>query len=334
MKAYSEDLRERVVRGVAIGTPRDEVAATFAVSVPTITRWLRLKRETGSLAPRPVPGPVAGKTEALLAAPPERLVEHADATLDEQCVLLVAGGVRGGGEHGDDEARAHAAGVYPEETSLKARERDEAARVSWRAAVAPVRPADLVFLDETGSHLGHTPTHAWAPRGERASATAPANRGENKTVVATLTRDGVGPLMRFDGAMTTARFAGYVRFRLAPTLRRGQVVIADNLKARHSPAVRAAIEARGARFLPLPSYSPDFNPIEAAFAKVKQFLRRARACTDDDLRAATWAAFATITKADAAGWFTHCGYPSDDQPSCGSLYLPETGGQSARPPLG
>src|SRR4029453_2437480 len=85
MKAYSEDLRERVVRAVAIGTPRDEVAATFAVSVPTITRWLRLKRETGRLAPRPVPGPVAGKTGALMAALRERLVEQADATLDEQC---------------------------------------------------------------------------------------------------------------------------------------------------------------------------------------------------------------------------------------------------------
>lgn len=85
MKAYSEDLRERVVRAVAIGTPRDAVSAMFAVSVPTITRWLRLQRETGSLARRPVPGPVAVKTEALMAALPERLIGHADATLGEQC---------------------------------------------------------------------------------------------------------------------------------------------------------------------------------------------------------------------------------------------------------
>ena len=85
MKPYAEDLRERVVRAVAIGTPRDEVAATFVVSVPTIERWLRLKRETGSLAPKPVPGPVAVKTRAVMAALPERLVEHADATLSEQC---------------------------------------------------------------------------------------------------------------------------------------------------------------------------------------------------------------------------------------------------------
>jgi transposase len=205
--------------------------------------------------------------------------------------------------------------VQSKKKSLRARERNETARATWREEVAPVCPEDLVFLDETGSHLGYTPTHAWAPVGQRASATAPANRGENKTVVASLTLDGVGPLMRFDGAMTTARFEGYVRFVLAPTLRKGQVVIADNLQAHHSPAVRAAIEQRGARFLPLPTYSPDFNPIEEAFSKVKQFLRRAEARTDDDLRAATWAAFATITTADAAGWFTHCGYPPNHQAS-------------------
>jgi transposase len=181
--------------------------------------------------------------------------------------------------------------------------------------VAPVRREDLVFLDETGSHQGYTPTHAWAPRGQRAYATAPANRGENKTVVAALTLAGVGPRMRFDGAMTTARFDGYVRFVLAPTLRKGQVVIADNLQAHRSPGVRAAIEQCGARFLPLPPYSPDFNPIEEAFSKVKQFLRRAEARTDDALRTATWAAFDTVTSADADGWFTHCGYPPDDQPS-------------------
>jgi len=85
MKAYSEDLRWRVVRAVAIGTPRDDVARQFAVSVPTITRWLRLKRETGDLAPKPVPGPPAVKLEALVAALPERLAERADATLGEQC---------------------------------------------------------------------------------------------------------------------------------------------------------------------------------------------------------------------------------------------------------
>ncbi len=181
-------------------------------------------------------------------------------------------------------------------------------RESWRAEVTALSAIDLVFLDETGSHLGYTPTHAWSPRGQRAHAAAPRNPGENKTVIAALTRDGVGALMRFDGGMTSVRFEGYVRHVLAPTLRAGQVVIADNLRAHYADDARAAIEAQGARLIHLPPYSPDFNPIEHAFSKVKQALRRAEARTDDALRAATWAAFATITLADATGWFAHCGY--------------------------
>lgn len=199
--------------------------------------------------------------------------------------------------------------------TLRASERDEAAREAWREEAVPIPPEDLVFLDETGSHLGYTPTHAWAPRGQRAQAAAPRNPGENKTVIAALTLAGVGALMRFDGSMTGDRFVGYARHVLAPTLRPGQVVVADNLRAHHAAAARTAIEATGARLLFLPSYSPDFNPIEHAFSKVKQALRRAQARTEDDLRAATWAAFTTITPNDAANWFAHCGYPPSHQPS-------------------
>ena len=197
----------------------------------------------------------------------------------------------------------------PEKKSLRASEQNAEARGVWRDAVAPLKSDDLVFLDETSSHLRYTPTYAWAPRGERAHAAAPRNPGENKTVIAALTLGGVSALMRFDGGMTSDRFVGYVRHVLAPTLRPGQVVIADNLRAHHAEGARVAIEARGARFLLLPAYSPDFNPIEHAFSKVKQALRRAQARTDDDLRTATWAAFATITPTDAAGWFAHCGDP-------------------------
>ena len=228
---------------------------------------------------------------------------------------MVAGGVRLRGEHRHDESGADPAELDPEKKSLGASERDEVRRTAWRGEVAAVRSEDLVFLDETGSHLGYTPTHAWAPRGQRARATAPVNRGENKTVIAAMTRDGVRALMRFDGGMTSVRFEGYVRHILAPTLRPGQVVIADNLRAHHVDGARAAIEERGARLLFLPPYSPDFNPIEHVFSKIKQALRRAKARTDDALRSATWAAFATVTPIDIAGWFAHCGYPPRDQPS-------------------
>ena len=189
------------------------------------------------------------------------------------------------------------------------------ARRVWSKLAALVDPAAWVWLDETGSHLGYTPTPARAPRGQRAYATAPVNRGENKTVLASLSLAGVGPTLRFDGPMTTARFDGYIRHVLAPTLRPGQIVVADNLAAHHSDRARAAIEARGAHLWHLPAYSPDFNPIEEAFSKLKAFLRRAGARTDDALRDATWAAFATITTADIAGWFSDCGYGSAGQDS-------------------
>jgi transposase len=227
---------------------------------------------------------------------------------------VVAGDVRGRGEHRDDESRDHAAGIDAKKKTLTASERDEVARAAWQAEAASIPAPKFVFLDETGSHLGYTPTHAWAPRGERAYASAPRNRGENKTVIAALTLDGVGPLMRFDGPMTTMRFEGYVRSILAPTLRPGQIVVADNLKAHHSERARAAIEAHGAHLWHLPPYSPDFNPIEHAFSKVKQALRRAKARTDDALRVATRAAFDAITPTDATGWFAHCGYQVEAQP--------------------
>lgn len=230
-------------------------------------------------------------------------------------MLLVVGSVWCRGEHRDDESDDQPTGLDPEKKSLTASERNDEARAAWREAISTVRPEDLVFLDETGSHLGYTPTHAWAPRGHRAEASTPRNQGENKTVIAALSLEGIGPRLRFDGAMTTDRFVGYIRHVLGPTLRPGQIVVMDNLSAHHARAARTAIEARGAQVRFLPPYSPDFNPIEEAFSKVKQALRRAEPRTDDALRDATWNAFDSITPHDAAGWFGHGGYTTNHQPS-------------------
>jgi transposase len=178
-----------------------------------------------------------------------------------------------------------------------------------------VAATDWVWVDETGSHRGYTPTYGWAPRDERASGTAPRNHGENRTLITALTAEGIGPGLLFDGAIDRAGFDGYIRHRLAPTLRPGQVVVVDNLRAHYSDAARAAIAARGAALWYLPAYSPDFTPIELAFSKLKAYLRRAEARTDQALSAAIYAGLATITPTDAAGWFAHCGYPLEDQPS-------------------
>jgi transposase len=166
-----------------------------------------------------------------------------------------------------------------------------------------------VFVDETGSHLSLTRMYARAPRGERAHGRAPRNRGRARTAVASVTLDGMGPGLLVEGGISTAGFEAYVEHVLAPTLRPGQVVVMDNLRQHQTERTRASIEARGAELWFLPAYSPDLNPIEEAFSKVKARLRTAAARDHEALAAAIWSAFRAITASDAQGYFTHCGYP-------------------------
>ena len=196
----------------------------------------------------------------------------------------------------------------PKKKSVRAQERNEAKRAAWREQTRGVDPRRFVWIDETGSHLGMTRRHSRAPRGQRAYGTAPGSRGKNRTLITSLTLAGFGPGLLLDEAITYETFEGYVIHRLAPTLTPGQIVVADNLTIHHSERARAAIEARGAQFWHLPTYSPDLNPIEEAFSKVKAFLRTAEPRTPDAHSTAVWAALKTITPQDAAGWFAHAGY--------------------------
>ena len=159
--------------------------------------------------------------------------------------------------------------------SLRARERNEAKRAAWRERTRGIDPARFVWIDETGSHLGMTRPHSRAPRGQRAYGTAPSSRGKNRTLITALTLEGFGPGLLLDEAIDYDTFDGYIIHRLAPTLKPGQIVVVDNLKVHYSDRARAAIEARGAQLWYLPPYSPDLNPIEEAFSKVKTFLRTA-----------------------------------------------------------
>lgn len=158
-----------------------------------------------------------------------------------------------------------------------------------------------------------TPRRARAPRGERAVGAAPRNHGSNVTLLAALAPAGIAAALVVEGAADGAAFAAYVREVLVPALRPGQTVILDNLGAHKGEEARALVEAAGCRLLFLPAYSPDFNPIELAFAKLKQALRRAAARTYDALVEAIGEALASITAADARAFFAHCGFPLRDQ---------------------
>jgi transposase len=169
-----------------------------------------------------------------------------------------------------------------------------------------------VAVDETATTSALTRCYARAPRHQRAHGHVPKNHGTPTTLVAALTADGFGPAMTRLGAIDTAAFQTYVETLLVPTLRPGQVVVLDNLWAHKTAAVRATIEATGATVLYLPPYSPDFNPIELAFAKFKAALRRAGPRTQPALDAAITQTIDCIAAHEARAFITHCGYRSTD----------------------
>lgn len=170
-------------------------------------------------------------------------------------------------------------------------------------------PNRLVFIDESGFNLAMTPLYARAPKGQRAYGRVPKNRGENSSLIAALSLDeGVFAAMTLEGAVDGIAFEVYVQEVLAPTLRPGQIVVLDNLQVHKNQAVREAIEARGCELLFLPSYSPDFNPIEHAFSKLKALVRKHKARTKQALDDAIAAALKAVTLQDVIGWFSHTGY--------------------------
>ena len=188
-------------------------------------------------------------------------------------------------------------------------ERDEEARGAWREQVRALDPRRLVFVDECSTNIALTRLYARAPRGERAYGKAPRNWGKNITLISSLSADeGIGAAMSVEGATDGAAFETYVKHFLAPTLRRGQIVVMDNLQVHKIKRVRDLVEGAGAEVLFLPPYSPDFSPIEEAFSKVKGILRRIGARTREALLEATSEALDAVSRTDAVGWFGHCGY--------------------------
>jgi transposase len=166
----------------------------------------------------------------------------------------------------------------------------------------------LKFVDESGVNLAMTRLYGRAPTGERVIGSVPQNYGPNVTMLGALGVHGLHAVMTVDGATDTDVFRTYVKQVLGPTLRPGDIVVMDNLRAHKAVGVQQALARRGARLLYLPPYSPDLSPIEPCWSKVKTALRTAKARTREALDRAITGALATITDADAQGWFRHCGY--------------------------
>jgi transposase len=166
----------------------------------------------------------------------------------------------------------------------------------------------LKFLDESGSHLGLTRLFGRATPGQRVVEATPGYSGVHYTLIATLAWQEVTAPWIFEGSINRLTFEAYVRSQLLPTLRPGDIVVMDNLSAHTGETIRQLIEAQGARLQFLPPYSPDFNPIELCWSKVKTALRTAKARTFDALLEALAKALRSISLTDIQNWFAHCGY--------------------------
>jgi transposase len=185
-----------------------------------------------------------------------------------------------------------------------------AARAAWRAGQPELDPSRLVFIDETGASTKMARRYGRSPRGERCVAAVPHGHWKTTTFVGGLRLSGMTAPMVLDGAMNGPAFLAWVEQVLAPTLSPGDVVVMDNLPAHKPAAVRVAIESRGAELRYLPPYSPDLNPIEMAYSKLKALLKKAAARTLHTLWNAIAEAIQQITSHDCRGYFLAAGYGS------------------------
>ena len=270
----SLDLRTRIAAAVRNGASATEVARRFAVHPATVRRLVRRERETGSLAPT-----------AHRHGPPRTFSPDDDRRVtdlvDARCDLTL-------GEVADA---------------------FEEARTAFRERQPALDPVRLVFVDEAGVNRKMARSHGRAHRSRRAHGRAPAAWGRNTTLVGAMTAAGLVALRRQVGGGTTKRsFLAFVVEDLVPVLRPGQVVVLDNLSAHHAAEVRAAVEAAGCQLLHVPPYSPDLNPIEKAWSKLKAILRGIGARTQEALDEAISVAASAITGSDAANWIGGAGY--------------------------
>jgi transposase len=183
-----------------------------------------------------------------------------------------------------------------------------AARHRWHAWLPLREVRQYVFLDECGVTTDLLRRYGRSPRGQRLRDHTPCGHWQTHTVVAALGLEGLHASAVFDGPIDNPSFLAYVQQILVPTLRPGGVVVLDNLAVHKQPEVQAAIEGAGAQLRFLPPYSPDFNPIELAFAKLKAFMRAARPRSFDQVCALVAAALRMYTSTECANYIRHCGY--------------------------
>ena len=310
-KALSLDLRERVVAAVAGGMSRRKAATRFGVSLASAVRWKALEARQGDARAKPAGGDrLSHRIEAHADFILGELDKRRDITLAEmrallakRCLAVALSTVgRFFTRHGITRKKKTAHASEQKRPDVLKRRED------WFDGQPDLDPERLVFIDETWTATNMARTHGRCPRGERLRESVPHGHRKTTTFVAGLRTDGMIAPLTLDGPFNGAIFFAYVEQFLAPALKPGDIVIMDNLSSHKAAGVREAIEAAGASLLYLPPYSPDFNPIEMAFAKMKALLRKAAKRTIDALWTEIGEIVALFKPAECANYFAAAGY--------------------------
>lgn len=306
---HSMETRQNVLRAILAGKlTQEEIAEQFGVCV----RWVRLLyqrwRTTGRIEPLPHGGGFRPKiTREVEQKMREFLQRCPDATLDEirtACGISVSLAAIC--------KRLKRMGLTRKKKSVHATERDrpdvQEKRRKWRLKTARADVKRFVFIDQTGINTRMHRDYGRAPKGVRVTGAVPEKHYQNSTVMGAMRLDGTVQTFVYDCGTDIPTMLAFIQSVLTPCLTPGDIVIWDNLRTHLSPSVVAAIQQTGAKVWPLPPYSPDMNPIEELWSKVKTYLKKIAAQSKDVLINGLHSALETITTSDIINWFVHSGY--------------------------
>ncbi|MGH8865462.1 MAG: IS630 family transposase [Burkholderiales bacterium] len=310
-KPYSADLRERFARALGRGMKARAAARLLEVSESTGVKWAARWRSTGGIVAQPMGGDNSSRIRdanadwvlAVVAAEPDLTLAEIRDRLAGQRDLVVSVAAVWRFLEGRDlrfKKTLHAA--------EQGRPDVAAQRARWREMQATLSPERLVFIDETWATTNMARRHGRAPKGKRLVCAVPHGHWKTSTFVAALRCDAITAPCVIDGAMDGETFLAYVGQFLLPALRRGDIVTMDNLPSHKVAGVRELIEGAGAILIYLPPYSPDLNPIELVFSKLKSLLRKAAKRTVDDLWNQLGQSLRHFSPQECRNFFRHAGY--------------------------
>ncbi|MBW8640829.1 IS630 family transposase [Hoeflea sp. WL0058] len=311
VKAYSNDLRERVVAAVEAGDSCRTVAARFGVSVSSVVKWSQRWRATGSVKPDKMGGyrPIVLEPHRDFIL--EQLRQSSHVTTRSLQRMLAARGVKV--SHDSVWRFLHREGLSFKK-SLFALEQARAdigrKRRRWKGFMADLDPSRLVFIDETWIKTNMAPLRGWGARGKRLKGYAPHGHWRTMTFIAALRCDRLEAPCVFDGPINGECFRAWIDQQLVATLNPGDIVILDNLGSHKAKAIRQTIRAAGARLWFLPPYSPDLNPIEQVFAKIKHWMRMAQKRTIEETWRHVGSLIETIAPGEFENYLKNAGYAS------------------------